>query len=591
MLEELRRHGSWIVLVIAAVFILSMAIGGISSIFIKKPFIGSIAGKKIYPSDYSDFLQNAYNNYAQQNPDAEIDDKISKQINDQTWNQLVQQTLFDNDLKKRHIKITEDDVIIELKNPTEDITTIPQLQTDGKFDYSKYEALLMDNVDFANWIESRIRGTLPYQRLYADVKAEVSITMEETKQQFIADNDLADADIIFFNPNSLKDVETSEEEVQKYYDEHKEDYKKDPARKLKYVAINLEPSEADKQIAKAKADSIYALTFDDNDFAELAKQYSEGPSAPKGGDLGYFTKGRMVPEFEEAAFMLKKNEISKPVHTRFGWHIIKLIDKRMKDGKEEIQASHILIKEEASEATKENLEVIANDLYETAQETGLEEAAEELAYSIEESKEFYETSKYINGIGQNEELVKYAFKNKVGKLHEPIKKADGNYYVSEVSYIVGEHYQELEEIKKQIENKVLSEKKKEITQTNALEFAVKYDEKSYLAKAKAEGIDVVEALNVKIDNSLKQIGKDTALNEAILAKNVDEYTSVIKGERASYLAFVKTRTQPDMEKFENTKEKLLEDAQTKAEEEHLNEWFTNLKEEANIIDNRTEFYN
>jgi flagellar basal body-associated protein FliL len=64
MLEGLRKHASWIVIVIAAVFILSMAIGGISSIFIKKPFVGSIAGEKIYPNDFSEYLQNAYAGYA-----------------------------------------------------------------------------------------------------------------------------------------------------------------------------------------------------------------------------------------------------------------------------------------------------------------------------------------------------------------------------------------------------------------------------------------------------------------------------------------------------------------------------------------------
>ena len=591
MLQGLRKHGSWIVLIIAAVFIISMAIGGITSIFIKKPFVGSIAGKKIYPNDFSEYLQNAYAGYAQQNPDKEIDEQTAKQLNDQTWNQLVQQILFDKAVKKRHIKITDDDIIEELKNPAEDITSIPQFQTDEKFDYAKYETLLMENPEFANWLESRIRGSLPYQRLYDNVKSEVTVTVEEVKEQYIDDNNLADAEIIFFNPNKIKDIEVTGEDMQTYYEENKEEFKKEPARKLKYVAVNLKPSEADIKLVKTRVDSIYNLAISNGDFADLAKKYSEGPSAPQGGDLGYFAKGKMVPAFENVAFQLNTGDISKPVHSRFGWHIIKLYDKRTKDGVEEIRASHILLKEEASEATKDNLEILANDLYTKAKDLGLDKAAKELAYEITETKEIYESTKYIGGIGRNEELVKFAFDNKIGKLAEPVLKDDGNYLLCEVSFIIGEHYQVFEDAQKQIESIVKKEKQKKISQINALEFTNKFDEVDYMENAKSEGIEIIEALNVKIDNTFKQIGKDEILNEAILAKEAGEYTDVINGERSSYIALVKVRTHPDMDKFEKDQDKLMEEAQTKAEDEHLNEWFKNLKEDAEIIDNRSEYYN
>ncbi|MBT4332246.1 MAG: hypothetical protein HOK80_01800 [Candidatus Cloacimonetes bacterium] len=591
MLEGLRRHASWIVVVIAAVFILSMAIGGISSIFITKPFVGSIAGEKVYPNDFSEYLQRTYAGYAQQNPEKEIDEQTAKQLNDQTWDQLIQQTLFDKALKKRRIKITDDDVIEGLKNPSEEFTSIPQFHTDGIFDYSKYETMLMENPEFANYAEGRIRGTLPYERLFEDVKSEVIVTIEEVEQQYIDDNNLADADVIFFNPSKIKEVEVTEEDLQQYYEENKEDYKKDPARKLKYVAVNLEPSEVDKKIVKTKVDSIYNLAISGKNFAELAIQYSQGPSAPQGGDLGYFTRGKMVPTFEEAAFQLKKGDISDPVKTQFGWHIIKLIDKRTKNGAEEIQASHILIEEKASEATKENLDVVINDMYEKAEDTNLEKAAEELAYEITESKEFYESSQYIAGIGRNKELVKFAFDNKIGKLSEPILKDDGNYILCEVSFIIGEHFQEFEDVKKRVENSVKKEKKKDISKANAQEFANKFEADNYLKNAEAEGYEIVEALNVKIDNTFKMIGKDEVLNEAILAKEVGEYTEVISGERASYIAFIKVRTQPNMDDFEKAQEKLMADAQTTAEDTHLNEWYEKLKEDANIIDNRSEFYN
>jgi peptidyl-prolyl cis-trans isomerase C len=77
-----------------------------------------------------------------------------------------------------------------------------------------------------------------------------------------------------------------------------------------------------------KAKEVYELIAHDGDFVELAKKHSTGPSGPNGGDLGFFGKGQMVPEFEKAAFALKEGEVSQPVKTKFGWHLIKLEARR-----------------------------------------------------------------------------------------------------------------------------------------------------------------------------------------------------------------------------------------------------------------------
>ena len=77
-----------------------------------------------------------------------------------------------------------------------------------------------------------------------------------------------------------------------------------------------------------KAKEIYELIAHDGDFVELAKKHSTGPSGPSGGDLGYFGAGQMVPEFSKAAFALKVGEVSEPVKTKFGWHLIKVEDRR-----------------------------------------------------------------------------------------------------------------------------------------------------------------------------------------------------------------------------------------------------------------------
>ncbi|MEM9028522.1 MAG: peptidylprolyl isomerase [Pseudomonadota bacterium] len=107
----------------------------------------------------------------------------------------------------------------------------------------------------------------------------------------------------------------------------------------KFYDDNIKPSAAGDEIRAShilvktedKAKEVYEALVHDGDFAELAKKNSEDPgSRERGGDLGYFARGMMVPAFEKAAFALKKDEISQPVKSRFGWHIIKVIDRRKK---------------------------------------------------------------------------------------------------------------------------------------------------------------------------------------------------------------------------------------------------------------------
>ena len=104
---------------------------------------------------------------------------------------------------------------------------------------------------------------------------------------------------------------------------------KQPAQvKASHILIKVEPTadDAAKAAARKKIEEVRQKLTDGGDFAELAKEYSEGPSGPKGGDLGFFRRGQMVKPFEDAAFSMKINEVSAPVETRFGYHLIEVTD-------------------------------------------------------------------------------------------------------------------------------------------------------------------------------------------------------------------------------------------------------------------------
>lgn len=591
MFEDLRKHSSWIVIVIAAVFILSMAIGGITSAFIKKPFVAEINGDKIHPQDYQLYIERSFSNYAQTNPGQQIDDKTSAQLREETWKQVVDEYLINQELKKNRIKITDKDILAKLKDPSDDIKAIPQFQVDGKFDQDTYITMLTEDERFASILENQIRATLPVERLYAKIKAEVRVTEDDVREDYIEKNNIADAKIIYFNSSKITDVEATDAELEKYYNDHKEDYKKGPARKMRYINLKLTPSESDKAEAEKRSHEIYDEVMKGGDFAEIAIAKSEGPSAPKGGDLGYFTKDRMVKPFAETAFAMKVGDISKPVVTDFGWHIIKVYDIKTNDKKQkEVKASHILIKPKASDATKEAFTQRKEDIYAAAKKDGVEKAAEAFGEQSSETKDFYEDATYIGGLGNDKALINFAFKNKVGNVYDLIEKEDAA-TITEISFKIGDHYQELADVKSAIERSVKKEKKIEAVQKQAEEFIAATKEVNYFTAAEKAEWDIVEKTDLIATASISKIGKDEELNKAILAKSADEFTGLIKTEKGAYIAFISKRVKPDMDKFQKDLESITKSFTEAKETEHLNEWYRTLKENAEIIDNRAQFFN
>ena len=136
-------------------------------------------------------------------------------------------------------------------------------------------------------------------------------------------------------------VKISRKEVEDFYHTYPDSIPELPETvKIGHILRNVRPSESALKKAKSKADSLYQLLMNGADFSLLAQKYSEDPgSRANGGDLGYTEKGQFVPPFEEAAYKLKINEISKPVLTDFGYHIIQLLSRNG----DRIHTRHILI--------------------------------------------------------------------------------------------------------------------------------------------------------------------------------------------------------------------------------------------------------
>jgi peptidyl-prolyl cis-trans isomerase SurA len=160
--------------------------------------------------------------------------------------------------------------------------------------------------------------------------------IRRTLRQEIADRALVES----LQSRKMREIRISRREIDEFYKAQKDSLPAlNAAVKLSHILFLVEAGENAQRAAKARIDSLLSLARSGEDFAELAKQFSEDPgSASRGGELGLIERGDFVKEFEEAAFALKPNEISDVVKTQFGFHIIQLIERRG----EKINARHIL---------------------------------------------------------------------------------------------------------------------------------------------------------------------------------------------------------------------------------------------------------
>jgi len=150
----------------------------------------------------------------------------------------------------------------------------------------------------------------------------------KNQQELILNNFLASQ---YLQKEVVEKITLSEKEIKAYYNDHPEAFKTPESVKARHILILVEKTaaEADKKNLKAKAEGILARLKAGEDFAKLAEENSDDPgSKSKGGDLGFFEKGSMVPAFEETAFSLKPGELSEIVETEYGYHIIKVEEKK-----------------------------------------------------------------------------------------------------------------------------------------------------------------------------------------------------------------------------------------------------------------------
>lgn len=190
---------------------------------------------------------------------------------------------------------------------------------------SQKQEVRVSDEDVTKHVET-IRSKFGSEEEFQSRIAEANLSEEDLRNDFIhgkAIQDLIEQEVI-------SKIAVSEEEIRSFYDDNPQLFNQSEQVKASHILIKADPTADEAAKAKAREElvKIKQKLDEGGDFAELAKEFSQGPSGPRGGDLGFFGRGRMVKPFDDTAFALEAGEISDIVETRFGYHLIKVFDKR-----------------------------------------------------------------------------------------------------------------------------------------------------------------------------------------------------------------------------------------------------------------------
>jgi len=568
--------------------------------------VGSINGVDVKREYFVDLLQDQYTRYRQQYG-MDPDRRIMKLLRDQIWENLVNSILIEQEIQKKNIIVSDEEVVFQLRNnPPAVVRTNPAFMTDDQFDIQKYYNLMtvQDPQVSAFWatLENMVRTSLPNNKIQNLVASTVRITDDEIETRFLEEEQTAKVKYIYCGPEKFIDnpIQLADADILNYYNSHLEDYKVPPQRKLNYVFFEIKATKEDSQQISETIQDVLNRAKAGEDFAQLAMDYSQGPSAENGGDLGYFTKGAMVKEFEDAVFKAKVDEVIGPVETSMGIHVIKIVDRKPAGSKkpsrrrkfadtDSVKASHILFKYEASDNTLDNIQYSANIFAELAKEQGLQAAAQEEGEEMQET-DYFQRAGFIPGIGLLEEATYFAFAGELNETSETIKVANG-FYVFQISDIQEERTQTLEEVRFTIEDILSQEKRKNMAGEFIASFHGKITGgKDFDKAAEEDSLFIEEPDEFKLNDYISDVGRELKFSAAAFKLQPGEVSSPIEGLRGYYIVQLIEKTEADTALFSTRKEEIYNQILQEKQQYLFSEWLTFLRDKADIKDYRVDVF-
>src|SRR5436190_7401184 len=515
MLDRMRRHRDWLkwslglVCVAFVLFYIPDFLRGSGADASSSDTVANVEGREITSADFRRTYQAQLQAYRSAYG-ANMSDQLLKQlgIEQQILQQMVDERAALAEAERLGIKVSDEEV-------RQRIFAMPAFQENGGFiGEVRYQQLLrMQRPPMvASEFEDNVRRGLAVEKLRGSLTDWLSVNDKDLEQEYRRRNDKVKLAVVSFTADSFRtQVNASDAEVASYFDAHKNDFRIPEKRKIRYLLIDVEALRAktivpaadiereynnnsqqyetpeqvrashillktegkDDAAVKAKAEELLKQARAGADFAELAKKNSEDEgSAKNGGDLDYFGKGRMVPEFDAAVFAMQPGQISDLVKTQYGYHIIKLVDKKPATTRPLAEVRQQLTDQLAYQRAQAQAADLAQKLEgQIKKPADLDVQAKANGLIVQESG-FFARDEPILGLGPAPEATNRAFEMKPNDLAGPLRASRGFVFETLVAK-QDPREAKLEEVKDRVRDELVKQKARDASRAKAADLAAK----------------------------------------------------------------------------------------------------------------------
>ncbi len=591
MLDRMRRHKNilkWSLGLVVVAFVLlyipdfiggrrNPIGGGQPGAYNLNDAVASVEGRRITAGEFRRTYMNQLQQY-QQAYGGQMNEQLLKQlgIDQRILQQMIDEQVALAEAERRGLGVTDDEL-------RERIVTMPAFQEGGRFigDARYVQILRLQNPPMRpEEFEAQLRRAILVQKLRTAVTDWITLSDNDVDQEFRRRNEKVKLELVDFSADKFREgLTASDAELASYFDAHKDAYRVPEKRKIKYLLIDLQAlrskvlvteqdarryyADNEQQFStpeqvkarhilfktgegkndeevKKRAEDVLAKAKAGADFAELAKKYSEDDSnAKNGGDLGFFGRGAMVKEFEDTAFAMQPGQISDLVKTQFGYHIIKVEEKKPAEVRpfDQVKAQNMdqLKWERAQKEAQRISDEIAGDLKKPAD---LDKVGKSRGLTVNESG-FFQRDEPIAGLGFAPEAAASAFELKDGQVSDPIRTPQGISYITVVAR-QDPYIPKLDAVKAKVREDVLKKKAVDAAEQKARSLAAEF--KGDFAKAaKAAGLDVKTTDLVARGAALPEVGQSDAVDAAVFALPAGGVTDPVQTNNGVVIAKVVAR--------------------------------------------------